>query len=298
MTNLTDNMRGALLMMCSMAAFTFGDTCIKLTGGALPLSQLLVMRGVLASALIALIVWWFGAFRLSLPRRDWGLIGLRTGAEIGAAYFFLTALFHMPLANVSALLQTLPLTVTLGGALVFGEAVGWRRWLAIVVGFVGMLLIVRPGTEGFDANVVYALASVVCVTVRDLTTRRISRATPSLMVTLAASVGVTLFAGFATTGQPWAPVDLRLAALIGAAALLICGGYLFSVLVMRVGEVSFVAPFRYTSLIWALVLGYLVFGDWPQPLTLIGAAIIVSTGLYTLYREGLARRRAAAARRP
>lgn len=291
MDKLSDNMKGALLMMCSMAAFTFNDTCIKLIGPEMPLFQLLFLRGAVTTVLIFIMARFMGAIRLRLPGLDWSMIALRTASEIGAAYFFITALMHMPIANVTAVLQVLPLTVTLGGALFFREAVGWRRMLAILIGFSGMLLIVRPGPDGFDIYALYAIAAVGCVTVRDLSTRRMSPAVPSMTVTMAASVGVTVFAGVATQTETWIPITSRDAMLLGGASFFIIGGYFFSVAVMRVGEVSFIAPFRYTSLIWALVLGYVVFGDWPDSVTLLGALIVVATGVFTLYREGIRRKK-------
>ena len=291
MAQLSDNMRGALLMCLSMAAFTFGDAAIKATGGDLPLSQLLVIRGVLASTALLVMAWYFKGLQLRLPRRDWGLVLLRGVSESAAAFFFLTALLAMPLANVTALLQMLPLTVTLGGAIVFREAVGWRRWSAIAIGFCGMLLIVRPGTEGFTGASVYALCAVLAVTVRDLVTRRVSAAVPSLTVTFVSSVMVTLFAAGWSVGQEWVTLTPRLTGLVLLATTFIIGAYLCSVMVMRVGEVSFVAPFRYTGLVWALILGFVIFGEWPEPLTLIGAAIIVATGVFSLLREARLKRR-------
>ncbi len=284
--NLPPNMTGALLMMASMASFTLNDSLIKSTGGALPLMQLLFLRGVLSTFLIFILALWLGALHFRIARRDWGLIGLRSLAEVGAAYFFITALLNMPLANVTAILQVLPLTVAVGAALFFREPLGWRRIAAIVLGFCGVLLIVRPGSDGFSVWSAYALCAVLCVTVRDLSTRRLTSGVPSMTVTLVASFVVTAFAGVASTASEWAPVTPRLTVLIMGASVFIIGGYFFSVQVMRVGEISFVAPFRYTGLIWALVLGWLVFGDWPEVLTLLGAAIVVTTGLFTLYREG------------
>lgn len=283
---MSENMKGALLMMCSMAAFTFNDTCIKAMGPGMPLFQLLVLRGIVTSIMIFILARVYGAIRLNLPARDWGLIALRTGSEIGAAYFFITALRNMPIANVTAVLQVLPLTVTLGGYLFFQESVGWRRLSAILIGFCGMLLIVRPGPDGFDLFSLYALAAVACVTARDLSTRRMSAAVPSLTVTLSASVGVLLFSAVASLWETWVPVTPRDAALIGGASFFIIGGYFFSVMVMRVGQVSFVAPFRYAGLLWALLMGVVVFGDWPDPITLLGAAIVVVTGVFTLLRSG------------
>lgn len=282
--NLSDNLKGALLMMCSMAAFTLNDTFVKLLGPQVPLFQMLFLRGVASTVLIFGLARTLGPIRLWFPARDWGLVSLRTGAEIAAAYFFITALYHMPIANVTAVLQVLPLTVTLGGALFFGEAVGWRRMSAILAGFFGMLLIVRPGPDGFDIYAVYALAAVGAVTVRDLSTRRMSAQVPSMTVTLAASLGVTVFSGVASLGVDWVALDGRQAGLLAGASVFILGGYLFSVLVMRSGDISFTAPFRYTGLLWALVLGLVVFGDWPDTLTLIGSAVVVVAGVFTLIR--------------
>ncbi|SFK97686.1 S-adenosylmethionine uptake transporter [Shimia haliotis] len=284
MAVLTDNTKGALLMMCSMAAFTFNDTCVKLLGPEVPLFQMLFLRGLASSLMIWGLARTLGALRWRMPRRDWGLVALRTTSEIGAAYFFITALYHMPIANVTAVLQVLPLTVTLGGAMFFGEAVGWRRMSAILAGFIGMLLIVRPGPEGFDLYAGYALAAVVFVTVRDLSTRRMSAEVPSMTVTLVASLGVMGFAGVASLGVEWVALDARQIGLIGGASVFILGGYLFSVMVMRVGEISFIAPFRYTSLLWALLLGFVVFGNWPDPITLAGCVIVVGAGVFTLLR--------------
>ena len=281
---MTPNAKGALLMMGSMAAFTINDTCVKATHGALPLLQLLTLRGLVSSLLLYLLARHLGALHLRMARRDAVLLALRCVAEVAAAYFFLTALMNMPLANVTAVLQVLPLTVTLGAALFFGETVGWRRALAIALGFGGMLLIVRPGPEGFSLHAIYALAAVGCVTVRDLTTRRMSAEVSSMTVTLASALAVFVAAGLASAWVDWVPLTVKTASLIGASSFFVMLGYLLSVLVMRVGEVSFVAPFRYTGLIWALGLGWAVFGHWPEPLTLLGAAIVAAAGLFTFYR--------------
>jgi len=282
---MSPNTTGAFLMMGGMAAFTINDALVKATGGAIPLFQLLTIRGVISSVLILALARHLQALKFDLPRRDWALIGLRSLSEIGATFFFLTALLNMPLANATAILQALPLTVTAGAALFFGEKVGWRRMLAILAGFTGMLLIVRPGPEGFDTYALYALTAVAFVTVRDLTTRRMSTAVPSMLVTLSAAVAVLAFSALASTQVQWVALDGRLVALLLGSSLFIVGGYVLSVAVMRIGDVSFVAPFRYTGLLWALILGLLLFGDWPDTVTLIGAAIVVGSGLFTLYRE-------------
>lgn len=282
---MTPNTKGAVLMMASMAAFTVNDACIKATNGAVPLFQLLTIRSSLSTMLIFLLAWRLGALDFRIPRRDWGLIFARSLSEIGATYFFLTALLNMPLANVTALLQVLPLTVTLGAAMFFGEKVGWRRAAAILVGFFGMLLIVRPGSDGFNIYALYGLGAVICVTIRDLTTRCMSARVPSMMVTFCASISILVFATMGSLDTEWVQMDVRLWTLLIASSFLIMAGYLFSILVMRVGEISAIAPFRYTGLVWALVLGWWVFGDWPDQITLLGATIVVATGLFTLYRS-------------
>lgn len=281
----SDNVTGALLMIGAMAGFTLNDTAMKAMAGQVPLYQLLFLRGVLTTLAVGLMAWRMRALLPRLPGSDWRLIGLRVVAETGAAYFFLTALFNMPIANVTAILQALPLTVTLAAALVFREHVGWRRMLAILAGFAGVMLIVRPGASDFNAFSVYALIAVMCVTLRDLATRRLSAAAPSIFVTLVTSAAIIAVFGAASLAAPWAAMGPREIGLTGVAALCIIVGYLCSIMVMRVGEISFIAPFRYTGLLWALLLGWLVFGEWPVWQTLLGAAIVTGSGVFTLYRE-------------
>ncbi|TCP60219.1 drug/metabolite transporter (DMT)-like permease [Rhodovulum bhavnagarense] len=299
MVPLSDNLRGAALMTGAMAAFTFNDACMKALSDEVPFFQALFLRGLGTVALLALAATMLGGVRLRIPRRDMGFMLLRTGAEIGAAYFFITALFHAPLANVTAIIQAIPLSVTLAGALFLGEAVGWRRWLAIGIGFAGVLLIVRPGSEGVNIHSVYALVAVAFVTLRDLATRRLSGAVPSITVAFAAAAGVTLFAATGAAASDWAPMSGLSIIQLCAASILVIAGYLCSVMAMRVGEVAIVAPFRYTSLIWALALGVVIFGERPSGLTLAGAAIVVATGIYTFHRERrLARKPGPAPLRP
>ena len=281
----SDNLTGAMLMMASMAAFTFNDTLMKMMAGEVPLYQLLFLRGVLTTAAVSIIVWRMRAWPKSLPGKDWLLIALRTVAEVAAAYFFLTALFNMQLANVTAILQALPLTLTLAAAVFLKEPVGWRRMMAILVGFVGVILIVRPGAESFNLNSLYALAAVACVTLRDLTTRRLSAHTPSMFVTLITSASVMITFGLASLIEPWLAMSADAFILTCGAAFFVIGGYLFSIMVMRVGDVGFTTLFRYTSLIWALPLGWLVFDQWPDAMTFLGVGLVVGSGAFTLLRE-------------
>ncbi|MFU1477437.1 DMT family transporter [Roseovarius sp. C7] len=288
---VSDNLKGALLMMASMAAFTINDMFMKMMTGQVPLVQLIFLRGALTTIAVTLLAWRLGAFRGRIAGRDRLLVAMRTGAEICATFFFLTALSHMPLANITAILQALPLVLAVAAALIFGEGFGWKRLVAIVIGFLGVLLIVRPGAEGFTVYSIYGLIAVCFVTIRDLSTRRLSRETSSMLVTWVTTVAITLVYGVASTSVDWAPITGREATLLVLTSGSIFCGYLFSIMVMRVGEISFTAPFRYTGLIWALVLGWFAFGEWPTSLTLLGAAIVSGSGIFTIYREARGGRR-------
>ena len=282
---LSDNARGALFMSFGMAAFVLNDTLMKLVSGDLPLFQAIFLRGVLTTLAFALIAWRLKALSLPKFNGDRWLVAVRVVAECGATFFFLTALFNMPLATLTAILQVAPLTITLAGALFLREPLGWRRFIAIGIGFIGVLLIVRPSPAGIDLYAIYALIAVGFVTLRDLVTRRLPRAVPSMLVALATAGGVTAFASLGVLAEDWVrPTGTSWMFLTGA-VVFILGGYLLSIMAMRVGELGVVSPFRYTGLVWALLLGFLVFGDWPDGLTKLGAALIVGTGLFTLYRE-------------
>jgi drug/metabolite transporter (DMT)-like permease len=281
-----DNLRGAGFMVISMAAFVVNDSLMKSLAGELPLFQAIFLRGVFATILVGGFALARGVARPSvLARADRKLAVLRAGAEIGATTCFLTALFNMPFANAMAILQAAPLALTFIGAVFLKEAVGWRRWSAVGVGFLGVLLIVRPGTEGFNSATLWALASVSFICIRDLVTRRLSRETPSLFITLMTAVAITSVGGIVTATTAWQPATPAVVGMLALAACFLFVGYYSSVLTMRVGEIGFVSPFRYSILIWALLIGWIVFDEVPRGLTLVGAAMVVGAGLYTFFRE-------------
>lgn len=282
---LSDNMRAALFMMTSMTAFTVNDTFMKLASPDVPFFQAITLRGMMITAGLFILAYMRGQLRYRPSGKDLALISLRTVAEAVGTVFFLTALFKMPIANLSAILQALPLTVTLAAALFFKEPVGWRRLTAIVIGFIGVIMIVQPGTEGFTIYSVFGIGAVVAVTVRDLGSRRLSPEIPSGVVALAAGVGVTAMAAVAGAGTAWVMPPVMALAELAAAAVALMIGYVSAVSAMRTGDIGFVAPFRYVSLLVALVLGWFVFDEWPNTLTLAGASVVVATGLFTLYRE-------------
>lgn len=288
---MTPNLKGAILMMASMASFSLNDAVVKLITQDVPLFQFVFIRGLITTALMAVAAFAFGGLSMKIPSRDRGKVALRTLFEVGGMVFFLTALVNLPIANATAILSALPLAITLGAAILFGEALGWRRLIAIAVGALGVLLIVQPGTEGFNIYAISALAAVACVTGRDLVTRAFSDEVPSMGVAVITAFVVALFGGALSITENWVAFDSGNLVLLGLASVLIIGGYVFSILVMRVGDVGAVAPFRYTSLVFALVLGLVIFNEWPNGAALLGAALVVATGIYTLFRERALQRR-------
>jgi drug/metabolite transporter (DMT)-like permease len=293
---VSDNTRGIVFMAVAMAAFTLNDSFMKAATQILPLSQAIVIRGAMTLVALLLLARAMGIRRLHVANHDRSLLLWRTLAELGGTITFLLALRQMPLANLSAIMQSLPLAVTLGAAIALREPVGWRRMTAIGIGFAGVMLIVRPGTEGFNIWSVLALVSVAFVVVRDLATRQFSSELPSVTIAVYTSVGVLLM-GLAGLGlEDWGRVPANALAMLAGASSGLILGYLFIVKAMRVGNVAIVAPFRYSALIWALLIGWLVFDEIPRGLTLLGAAIIVATGLYAYLREHRLNRRIAASR--
>ncbi|MBX3530824.1 MAG: DMT family transporter [Rhizobiaceae bacterium] len=282
---LSPNLRGAAFMAVSMFGFTINDTISKSLTDEMNAGQLMFVRGAFATLFIVLLAWQQKALH---GPRSWfqPLVLLRAFCELFATVAFLTALAHMPLANVSAVLQSLPLAVTMGAALVFGETVGWRRWLAILVGFVGVLVIVRPGFEGFSTYSLLALVSVAFCAVRDLATRQIPKDIPTLVPSVVTAAAVAACGGLLIVPMGgWSPMTGEEAFRLALAALMLIPGYIFIILAMRIGEVSFVAPFRYTALLWAIVLGYAALGEVPDIVMLAGSTLVVGSGLFSLYRE-------------
>jgi len=283
---VSPNQRGAIFMTLAMFGFTFNDTLVKYLTAEMSIGQIMVIRGLIASVLIFLLARHRGALRpLKTVFNRW--IGLRLFGEIGGTLTFLTGLSQIPIANATAILQALPLAVTMGAAVFLKEPVGWRRWSAILVGFVGVILIVRPGAEGFSPYSLLIVGTVLFAATRDIATRKIDHRVPTLFISTITSPLVAL-SGFLLTppfSQSWTSVNLTQLGILAVAASFLLIAYHFMILTMREGDISFIAPFRYTGFLFAVLLGYLMFGDVPDIYIISGGLIIICTGLYTLYRE-------------
>jgi drug/metabolite transporter (DMT)-like permease len=287
------NLRAMGLITIGMCAFVVNDTLMKKSSTELPLGQIMALRGLLCCIFMLPIVAMTSGLTSILKVYSWPLF-FRNVAEIGAVFTFLAALFRLPMASVSGVLQAVPLVITAAAAFFLREPVGWRRWTASAVGLAGVLLIIRPGTSGFSIWSLAALATVFFVTARDLATRFIPNTAPSITITFVTAVVVTLAGAALGLMENWlVPSATVVAQLSGAAALALIG-YWSMIEAMRTAEVSAIAPFRYSVVLWAMIMGFLAFNEIPSVWTLIGSAIVISAGLYTWHRERiLARQRRA-----
>jgi len=286
----SENLVGILMMVGAMAAFAIEDTFIKKLAVGMGTGQILIFLGIGGFAIFALIAKRQGKDVFSKELLHPAIL-LRNFGEIMGTSGYVLAVVLTPLSSASAILQATPLAVALGAALFFGQAVGWRRWLAIIVGFVGVLIIIRPGLEGFQPASLFAVQGVIGLSIRDLATRAVPTRVSS-MVLSAFGFGVVFPVGVIIMlfeGPPIVP-DSTQSLFIAAALIVGPVGYYMIVAAMRVGEVAVVTPFRYIRLVFAMILGVLVFDEVLDFWTLFGAGIIISSGLFTIYREQLARK--------
>ena len=279
------NQRFAILAtLAGMAAFTVSDTVMKLAAAELPVGQTIALRGAFAAVLMTLLASHRGELRISLALFQPAFL-LRTTGEIGASIFIFLALARMPIIDVTAILQFLPLALTAASALFLREAVGWRRWTATAIGLAGVLLIVRPGTAQFGWPSLLALGSVASVTLRDLTTRRISAALPSMTVAWATAIAVMGSGVLLDPPGTWGTPTPRAWRYLTCAGLAVSLGNLMIITSVRAAPIPVVAPFRYSAVLFAILSGFLVWRDLPDALTLTGIVIVTAAGLYTFHRE-------------
>ncbi|WP_226688351.1 DMT family transporter [Ruegeria arenilitoris] len=292
-----NNVHGILLVVGAMAAFALEDMFIKHLSVTVPTGQIMVVLGVICS--LAFVVMSLATRKRILDPVAWQPLPLmRAGTEAVGALSFVTALSLVDLSTVAAVFQAMPLAVTMGAALFLGEHVGWRRWSAIGIGFIGVLMIIRPGLAGFQPESLFVVASVLAIAARDLITRKLDVRVASSVVALQAYVAVA-FAGVALmvfSAQPVVPLNTwQIGPYLGAVGFGFLG-YYGIVIAMRIGEASALTPFRYTRLIFSIAAGMLMFGERPDLMTLAGATLIMGSGMYTFIRERrLARELAVAA---
>jgi drug/metabolite transporter (DMT)-like permease len=279
------NRRGILAMMASMACFVANDTLAKHVGQAMPAGQLVFLRGVFATLLLLAIAHAFGAtarIAALLDRR----VMVRSLFDAFATFAFITSLLHLPLGNVTAINMAIPLFITLFAVLALRERVGPSRWIAIGIGFAGVLFVVQPSGDAFNVYALICLGGTLLQAARDLITRTLDKSIPSILVALSTTAAATLLAAvWSLFTADWQPVSAPQLAQLAAAGVFLSGAFFLLAVSMRGGDMSVIAPFRYTALLFAIVLGYLVWGEVPNGLAWAGIALLVGAGVYVLHSE-------------
>ncbi len=272
-------------MVASMGAFATADTLVKVSTSIISPAQ--VMFYLIGGALIIFASMAKLQKDKLLDRRAFSpFMLLRYLAEICGMVGMIMALANVPISIVGAITQASPMLATMGAVLFLKENVGWRRWCSIVVGFIGVLLIIQPGGEGFDAAILWAILALVALSIRDLTTRLVPADIPSASLatfTMAAATPFTI-AWVLFNGENLLPTEMNWFITI---PMIIIGaiGYMLLIASIRLAEVSVVMPYRYSRIIFLLVLGILIFDEKPKPLMLLGAALIIGSGTYMMWRE-------------
>lgn len=291
-----ENTRASALMVLAMAFFAVEDMFVKFLSYRLPVGEILGIAGVSGFAIFWVMLRRKGG-RFLTPALWHPVVVIRTLGELIGTIGFVSAVALTEISSASAILQALPLAIVLGAALFLGETVGWRRWLAIGAGFVGVLMIVKPGLAGFEPRSFWAVLGVIGLAIRDLATRRVPARIPSDQLSTAAwgvfIIGGPLLGwGFRT---PFLTPTLSEAGLFAAMMVVGVAGYATLVTATRIGDAAVIAPFRYSRLIFALIIGTTVFAERPDFWTLAGAAVIAGAGAFALWREARISRRGARA---
>ena len=281
----TNNLRGILLMLAAMVFFAIEDMFIKFVAGALPNGEIILVSGVFGVPVFAALahrsghsIWIRGGLHPAVLIRGCG--------EMVGSVAYVAALAAIPMPTVSAVLQAMPLVVTLGSALFMGEKVGWRRWAAIAVGLAGVLLVIRPGLDGFRPAALWVLLTVAGLAARDLSTRVIPKDYSDAQISAWGLVAVALLGAvmMGVSGKAVLPDGLQTLQLCGMVCVGVIGYWAITA-ASRTGEVSVVAPFRYTRLVFVILIAWLVFGEPADVITLCGAGLIIGSGIYSFARE-------------
>jgi drug/metabolite transporter (DMT)-like permease len=279
------NLRAIGLMVLSMLCFSIEDMFIKIVSNDASVAQILLILGAVGGVFYMGFAYIRGETLTREIIAD-RLLWTRTLSEVVGSFGFVMALALIPLSNASAILQATPLVVTMAAALLLRESVGWRRWTAVFIGFVGVLLIIRPGSDGFDENSIFAVIGVLGLAGRDVITRRIPTHVPTSWISAQAFLGASLLGLVMLAGpQRWEPLTAYSLGILMIASIVGIVGYFAITTATRIGETSAIAPFRYARLIFALIIGYIVFGERPDGWVLLGSAILISTGIFAIYRE-------------
>ena len=276
---MTKNLYGALFMTLSMFGYASTDAFIKFIGLILPLSEILFLRGIVAVFLLFLLTYIRNEFFIKIKNDQYKYLFLRIFGDIGCTILFLTALINMKIANATAILQCLPLALTFCASLFLKERVGWRRWSAIIIGFFGVLIIIKPNSEDFNYYSLLAIGAVFFIVLRDLSTKKLDQSIPSTFISLVTAASVTLTGLLFAPFQVWVIPSIEIFGALSATAVFLILGILFNVMCMRIGEVGFVVPFRYSIILFSIIYGIIFYNEIPDLPMIFGTFIIIVTAV-------------------
>jgi drug/metabolite transporter (DMT)-like permease len=299
MINLSKNhtLRAGFFMIISTACFVGGDTCIKLIGLTLPLGEIISLIGLLSTVFLFIICAQQGILE-NVGMIFSRYVLMRSALDVMGSFMFVAALMHMPIANLSTVMQSVPLVVVVVAIIFLGERAGFARIAAVIVGFIGVLLIVKPSPQTVSIHEFLAIGTVVVVALRDIVTKRIGAHVPLLVIALANAIFVSLGGfGFGLV-QGFHSIEVWQLELLTGAGLLVTCGYIFILATVRLGELSATAPFRYAEVVFAIIAGILVFNEYPDLLSYVGMALVIVAGLYAAHHEATQNRDAKAALMP
>jgi drug/metabolite transporter (DMT)-like permease len=284
------NNRGIAAMIGSTALFSANDAATKVAAKSIPATEVMAIRGGFTILFVLLIIGWRREFGL-VTKVLTPLVMLRSGSEATVGLLLIIALALMPIADVTAILLIQPFMLTIAGVILFRETVGWRRWGAVAAGFLGMLLVVKPATTAFEITSLLVILAAFLVVVRDVATRMLPSDIPTTPIVLVtALIGVAIGGSGALLGNWRIPAFEPFAASVVAAFFFVFA-IILGVIAFRVADVSAVAPFRYALVVFAVIYGVFLFGEFPDLWSFVGIALIAAAGVYMLHREAMQRRR-------
>ncbi len=286
----TSPLRGILLLMTGSGVLVVSDAITKLLAGRYPVGQLICIRALFTLIPILMLAWHAGGLQ-ALRIRNVPMQMVRAGCAVASSALFIAGLIYLPLADCTAIAFSGPLFVTALATPILGEKVGWRRWSAVFVGFIGVLIMLRPSPEAFHWAALLPLLGAMAGSIRDIVTRKV-RSSASPVAVLAFTMSAMVLAGFATLPFGWEPVARNDLLLLATAGMLLGGAQYLVIHAFYLAEASVIIPYKYMSLIWAALVGYAMWGDVPDEWLIVGSALVVGGGLYIMHRESrLARRR-------
>lgn len=284
MSDYARNKRGVIFILLAMAAFVINDMTVKMAAAHMPPGQMMLVRSLFAVPMVFTLITLSGELK-HLPLLLNRLVLWRALFEMLVAIMFISALAHLPLADITAILQATPIFLTLI-VVIFGiERIDWRGWLAVLIGFIGVLLVAKPTGGGPWTYSLIALGSAVFVAIRDLLTRRLASNIPSMIVTQGTTISVVMGGLILSPFEDWIMPSASSVGLLFIAALFVTVGNVYVIKAYRTASVAILSPFRYSVIFFAVVLGFVAFGEIPDWLTISGSTLIIAAGLYTIYHE-------------